>query len=185
MMVLCECLTCFHVVMMIIMLWPCSGYLWQSALTMCVLYTIPGSTHPRYDPPALISQKYSPWQSFYGHSCMIITPFTDRVRLVTGLTFYPPTQFQSHLFPITKYDSRSPAIDKKPSYSPPGHWEACPPGGSAGDNFTENSIPGWKWLIVFKTELKGGSGGAGDTCYLLPGQGWIPLHVSGSGTQGL
>ena len=55
MMVLCDCLTCFHVVMMIIMLWPVSGYLWQSPLAMCAVHH--QGLHPASLWAALISQK--------------------------------------------------------------------------------------------------------------------------------
>ena len=50
---------------------------------------------------------------------------------------------------------------------PPATERRVPPGPaqrSARDNFTENSIPGWKWLIVFKTELGRGRSVTRDTC---------------------
>lgn len=50
-----ECVACFHVVMMIIMLWPVPGYLWQSPDHVCC------ALHPELHPaslwPALINQK--------------------------------------------------------------------------------------------------------------------------------
>ena len=133
MMVLCECLTCFHVVMMIIMLWPWSGYLWQSPPAMCAVHH--HGLHPASLWAALISQKqpeiFSLTKLLRPH-LDYKPPFpSDKIDHSGLWLFYPRTQFHSYLFPITKYDSQ-PAIDKKPSYSPPpSHWEACPPGPGA------------------------------------------------------
>ena len=121
---------------------------------VCALHH-PG-LHPSSLWPAGPYQKYSPWQSFYSHSWGIINPFTE-LDQSQGWLFTPGHTISFPFVPNNEiWFSVAPAIDKKPSYSPPGHWEACPSGVTAWDNFTENSIPGWKWLIVFKTELKGG-----------------------------
>ena len=172
--VVSQCLTCFHVVMMIIMLWPWSGYLWQSPPAMCAVHH--QGLHPASLWAALISQKqpeiFSLTKLLRPH-LDYKPPFpSDKIDQSAGCDFFTLghnfiricSQLQNMI--LGERLIKSPVI-----LLPPATERRVPPGPaqrSARDNFTENSIPGWKWLIVFKTELGRGGGrwlGTPVTCY--------------------
>ena len=118
------------------------------------------STHPGVKMVHIIingKQLYLSWQSFYDH--LLYKPFSRQgYSVIISLTLWvdllvdrklPISFLPEELMEIRDQDigeqlTKSPVICKQTRTG--GGWLGCV---SARDNFTENSSPGWRWLIVF------------------------------------